>query len=120
MRGGDWSPKPRGELASVGLDDELVIYDAEHCEAHVANPTGAVLWPLFDGVVTLAELGADIAAAFDIDPVVAFHDVSEFANVMYDRGLLVDSSEPQDDRVPEPPRAAESASPRYLEKPPDP
>ncbi len=35
--------------------------------AHLLNDTGALLWQLFDGTVTIAELASDVTAVFDLD-----------------------------------------------------
>ena len=59
-------PKVRDGLTVVELDGEAVIYDEETTELHHLNPTATIVFGLCDGSATMAEMAADLSAAFDV------------------------------------------------------
>ena len=54
------------DLTVVELDGEAVIYDEETTELHHLNPTATIVFGLCDGSATMAEMAADISAAFGV------------------------------------------------------
>ena len=59
-------PKVRDGLTVVELDGEAVIYDEETTELHHLNPTATIVFGLCDGSATMAEMAADLSAAFEV------------------------------------------------------
>jgi PqqD family protein of HPr-rel-A system len=59
-------PKARDDLATLELDDELVVYDAETGGVHHLNPTAALVFGLCDGSATTTETAAEVAAAYGL------------------------------------------------------
>ena len=86
--GASASPQRVPGVAWVAVDDEIVALDPAG-RAHVITSTGALLWPLLDGMTSADELGADVADVFSIDPDVALTDVRRFVNEMVALGLVV-------------------------------
>ena len=76
------------DVAWVTVDDEVVALDPAG-RAHVITSTGALLWPLLDGVTSAAELAADVADVFSIDAAVALADVRQFVDEMVALRLVV-------------------------------
>ena len=74
-------------VAWVAVDDDVVALDPAG-RAHVITATGALLWPLLDGRTTVAELAADVADVFGIDPDAAVADVRQFVDDMVGCELL--------------------------------
>jgi hypothetical protein len=72
----------------VELDGELVVLDIEGLRVHLLSGTGALLFQLLDGQVTVGELAEDVADAFDLSPAVARKDIVEFVESMAAAGLL--------------------------------
>jgi hypothetical protein len=54
-------PRPRADLASVVLDDEMVVYDSTTRTLHHLNPTATLVWQRCDGVRTVDAIAASIA-----------------------------------------------------------
>jgi hypothetical protein len=82
----------RPDLASVEVDDEIVLYDDTEHRLHRLNPTAATLWRCIDGTATLAEIAVDIAAVYQEDPKRVLADVVELARQFATEGLVVDQS----------------------------
>jgi hypothetical protein len=85
-------PHPRGDLASIELDGELVVAaepgDAQPFGAHWLNGTAALLWAAFDGKASLAEIIDDCSAAFETDRSIVRDDVLRCARTLGRVGLL--------------------------------
>jgi hypothetical protein len=61
-------PRPKPGVAHVEIDGERVLYDPATWAVARLDPVGAVLWTALDGEGSVADLAADAAAAFGIDP----------------------------------------------------
>ncbi|MCO8127429.1 PqqD family protein [Acidimicrobiia bacterium EGI L10123] len=78
----------RPDLVWVEVDDAVVVWDPERPAAHLLSTSGSLLWPLFDGSATAADLAADVAEVFHIEPALATEQVMEFAGSLIAEGLL--------------------------------
>jgi hypothetical protein len=58
-------PKVRGDLASVEVDGEGVVYDPQTDGVHHLNRTANIVFQLCDGKATMAETACDISQAFN-------------------------------------------------------
>lgn len=80
--------RPRPGLATVEIEGEAVVYDAELETTHLLSPTGALVWGLLDGETSLAELSGELAEAFGAAPEEVLSDVITLAEDLHRRGLL--------------------------------
>jgi hypothetical protein len=85
-------PRRVPDVVWVTVDDEIVVLDASG-RAQVITSTGALLWPLLDGVATVGELAADVADVFGIEPELALADVCRFVDEMVAMALIVGAPE---------------------------
>ena len=60
-----FAPRPREDLKTVAIGDELVLYERSNEVLFVLDKVGAVVWGFFDGEVTLGEIADDFAAVSD-------------------------------------------------------
>jgi hypothetical protein len=85
-------PRPRADVAIVEIDGESVLAatvgDDEELLTHWLNATGTIVWQCLDGVVSLDELIADLAAAFGTDAGVIGDDVMRLTRALGAVGLL--------------------------------
>jgi hypothetical protein len=88
---GDAVLRFRQDLASVDVDDEIVLYDDSVQRLHRLNPTAATLWRCLDGTGSLAEIAGDIADVYHADPAEVLADVVALARHFATEGLLVDT-----------------------------
>ena len=61
--------------------------------AHQLSGTGALLWQLFDGAVSVGQIAEDVTAVFGASPDTALSDVVRFVDEMTGLGLLIDDGE---------------------------
>lgn len=80
--------KARPGVTTVDLAGETVLYDESSGKLHHLNPQGSVLWRWFDGSGPLADLAADVSAAYQADPAVVEADVVALARRLATEGLL--------------------------------
>lgn len=59
-------PKARADLATVVLDGEAVIYDAENEELHHLNQTATLVLAMCEGEATIGEIASEISQAFGV------------------------------------------------------
>ena len=84
-------------VTAVEIDGELVVYDPRRREAHLLNPTAALLFDHCDGITEAAGLTAELAEAFAVDPATVTRDIDS-AISQFDRlGLTERSMAPGDD-----------------------
>ena len=83
-------PRRRPDVVWEELDGEVVIYDPAHTTSHLLNPSAAVIWALLDGSATLAEVAADLAETFGVEPTAMLDDVSSTVAALECQGLLAD------------------------------
>lgn len=82
-------PAIHPDTAWVEIDGEIVAIDPMGSEVHLIDPQGSLLFPLLDGESTVAELAADVADVFGLDPDQALADVLTLVRQMMERRLLV-------------------------------
>lgn len=83
-------PRRRPDVVWEELDGEVVIYDPARTTSHLLNPSAAVIWALLDGNATLAEVAADLAETFGVEPTAMLDDVSSTVAALEGQGLLAD------------------------------
>ena len=104
----------RPTVTGVELDGETVLYDEATGRVHHLNHQAALVWMFLDGETGLAELAADLADAFQVDPATMGEDVLTLARRFVDEGLLAGTG-------PEPePVSLGQGLPRFLGEPPSP
>jgi hypothetical protein len=85
-------PRPRADVASVDIDDEIVlaapIGEGGAVYSHWMNTTGACVWKCLDGVVSLDELAVEFAEAFAVDVPVVLDDLIALTRELGRAGLL--------------------------------
>jgi hypothetical protein len=74
-------------VAWVSVDGDVIAL-ADDGRVQLISGTGALLWQLFDGEVTVNQLAMDVSAVFGIDVGRARQDVTDFAERMISLGLL--------------------------------
>jgi Coenzyme PQQ synthesis protein D (PqqD) len=86
----DASPVPHRKpgVAHVEIDDERVLYDPATRAVARLDPVGALLWLALDGEGTVADLAADTAAAFEVEPDEALAGVLRLLEQLDDGGYL--------------------------------
>jgi hypothetical protein len=104
----------RSTVSGVELDGETVLYDEATGHVHHLNHQAALVWMFLDGQTSLAELTADLADAFQVDPATMSHDVLTLARRFVDEGLLAGTG-PEPDLV-----SSALDVPMFLGEPPSP
>jgi hypothetical protein len=84
-----FAPTPLASIYAVELDGEAVLLDEGADRLHLLNHTATLLWDLFDGHTTIAELATDLSRelAAPYDTVVA--DILSITRHLGQEGLLV-------------------------------
>lgn len=82
------APARRAEVHTEALDGEAVLYDVRADRLHLLNHTTTLLWEIFDGQVTLAELADEIADELGTDRDVVLADLVSVTVHLADQGLL--------------------------------
>lgn len=86
--GDDFVPRVKPSVASVELDGERVLYDADSGRLHRLDPVGSVIWACFDGHAPVGELVTDLAAGFGVATGQLRSDVARLVTTLVDEGLL--------------------------------
>lgn len=81
-------PARASGLAEVEVDGETVVYDELTGSIHQLDPTATVVWNALDGVVTVRELTADLAAVYGVPVAQIRRDVMALLNTLLAAGLL--------------------------------
>ena len=84
------TPTPRSrteDLLIQDVDGEVVLYDEASDEAHLLNPTTALVWKHSDGETSVAELAARLAQELDVPADEAL--VESALGELSEAGLLV-------------------------------
>ena len=76
-------------VAQEDFENECVLYDDRDGAVHVLNATAVMVWNSLDGDTSLAELVADLAAAFDVSEAIIAEQVLAMAGDLADKGLLM-------------------------------
>jgi hypothetical protein len=66
----------------------MVLLDLEGELVHQLNRTASFIWDRCDGQRSLREIGAELAAAFDVDPGTATEDVAATVRQFERLGLV--------------------------------
>ena len=81
-------PVRNPEIIAKLADDEAVLVMPQKGQVKVINEVGAVIWELIDGKRTIENIIKEIIAQFDVDPVTAESDVSNFIKELYKRDMI--------------------------------
>src|SRR6266576_436803 len=90
----DYVPRPSERLFDVAVGTELVVVDGLTWQAHILNPTAALVWRCLDGETSLEELVADFSDAMQTDPDVVRTDLLDMTRGLGRAGLLDGVAEP--------------------------
>ena len=82
-------PLPRGDLAVFPLDDDLVLYDPQSGQSFVLNPTGRIVWSLFDEARSIQAIVDEVVATFGIPTGQAQRDVENLLDQLSRSDLLL-------------------------------
>jgi thiol-disulfide isomerase/thioredoxin len=96
--------KARAEVVGVEVDGEAILLLEGTRELHALNPTGTLIWGLLDGVSTLDEIVADLAAVYHADLQVVRNDVLELTRGLGRAGLLIGVAKEEPVHVPTSPK----------------
>lgn len=102
----------RPDVTEVEVDGEIVLYDDRAKVMHRLSPTAAQVWRCLDGSGTLAEVAADLADVYQVDPGQVLTDVVSTARQFGSAGLLVevgDRTKTEDSAVSSDPTEGEDA-----------
>ena len=69
-------PLRRADVTTRDLDSETLILDRKHEEVHHLNPSASYVWQCCDGRMTVGEIAASMAQAFDVELEDAERDVA--------------------------------------------
>jgi len=88
----EFVPRPFSDIASVAVDDEVVLArpggHGAPTRVHVLSGTAPVVWQCFDGVSTVGELVEDVAVAFGADRKAVEGDILDLVQRLGAGGLL--------------------------------
>jgi hypothetical protein len=81
-------PRPKPGVVQAEVDGERVLYDPSTRAVARLDRVGSVLWEGLDGVGTVGELAADVAAAFAIERDEALRGILVLLDRLADLGFL--------------------------------
>ena len=84
----DSRPLRSPAVATEEFDGEAVLYDERDGAVHVLNATAALVWQCLDGETTIAELIAELAAAYEADEATISEGVVAMTSDLAEKGLL--------------------------------
>lgn len=70
------------------FEDGAVIVSPTESVMHSLNQVGTRIWELADGTLTLTEILDMIVDEFEVDRVQAEKDITEFCQVLSDKGMI--------------------------------
>jgi hypothetical protein len=90
--------RPRGDLTSVVLDGELVVYDSSSNALHHLNPVATIVWQQCDGEQTVDAIVERLVRESTEQPEVVRRHVCELIDQLASVSLLVstDQSSPRE------------------------
>lgn len=83
-----------GDVAAKEIDGEILVMNVGNGMYYSLDGVGAVTWRLLVAGHSLGEVAAALAESFDVDPVVAYDDVTDLAIRLMDEALVSVSVEP--------------------------
>jgi len=81
-------PKRLDDIILTRADEESILYDPMKGQIHIFNETGAEIWELCDGELSLDDIAGAISKRFEVDIETARQDVKEFIGELKGLGLL--------------------------------
>lgn len=81
-------PTQRSHLHARAVEGEMVVLDREGELVHQLNLTASFIWDRCDGRRSILQIGADLAAAFDVDLGTATEDVAATVSQFERLGLV--------------------------------
>ena len=113
-----FAPQPRSSVVAVPVADELVLFDEDSGVLVALDAKAAVLWQCLDGDVTIADLAAEVADAFEAPVATVESDLLALVRMLESHGLLDGVDVPGDGDLAEPDDRDRSVP--VLTDPPDP
>jgi hypothetical protein len=97
-----FAPARASHTYTVELDGEAVVLDEVEQRLHLLNHSASLLWAVFDGHATLAELAAEIATELSLPADTVLDDARRAVLELADEGLLdgIAAAEPIEDPTP--------------------
>lgn len=83
-----FAPARADHTYTVELDGEAVVLDEVEQRLHLLNHSATLLWAVFDGHATLAELAQEIASELELPEAEVLDDSLRAARELADEGLL--------------------------------
>jgi Coenzyme PQQ synthesis protein D (PqqD) len=83
----DLSLRQASQIHTVDVDGEAVILDQASGQLMLLNTAGALVWSLFDGVSTIAEICTDIAEVLAVPIEQVLDETSLLAHTLLDSGF---------------------------------
>lgn len=81
-------PRPKSGVVHAEVDGERVLYDPDTQAVARLDRVGSILWEGLDGSGTVADLVAEVAAAFGIDRDAALAGILTLLEELDHRGFL--------------------------------
>lgn len=85
---GNTAPARALTVYTVELDGEAVLLDEQRDRLHLLNHTATLLWSLYDGATTLADLAIQIADELGVDRQLVLDDLVATSRHFDGEGLL--------------------------------
>ncbi len=85
-----FAPAQSPSVYAVELDGEAVLLDEAANRLHLLNHTATLVWTLFDGQTTIAELAVDVSGELDAPYDTVVDDIVAIARHLGDEGLLAE------------------------------
>ena len=85
----NFAPRRGEDVHTVVLDGEAVLLDERENRLHLLNHTATLLWQLYDGEASLAELASDVSAELGVDHDTVLADLLTITRHLGAEGLLV-------------------------------
>lgn len=86
-------PVRQTAVLSHDVAGEVVLYDQEHRNAVALNLTAAAIWDLCDGINSIAEMTAQLAASTGHESAELASDVERIVGELLSMGLLAENPE---------------------------
>ncbi len=83
-----FAPTQSASVYAVELDGEAVLLDEAADRLHLVNHTATLLWMLFDGHTTIAELATDLSSELDAPYATVVDDILRITRHLGEEGLL--------------------------------
>lgn len=115
-----FAPAVKGDVETVTIDGERVVFNPQRGEVHQLNSIGTIIWEFLDGTATVGELVADLSDAFHVPPETVRGDLVSLLTQLDEHSLLVGEDDRDNPTSGDSPVADEPPPPIYLVDPPAP